>query len=1084
METMKTFRFYIGASLAALLLAASLPLRGQDANRNYVRTETWLDKGGQHKLVTVEYHDGLGRPSLSASDEGNPSGNFNYVFTEYDGMGRVSRRWLPSEGGATPDYKAPVEAAGLAANTYGDGKAFSAFSYDGLGRQAFASTPGEAWAGKGTATRRGCNGENEVKRYEAPLGKASLVKAGYYAARTLRWEETEDADGRTLRTYRDNFGRTVLERRGGSNDTYYVYNLLGQLRYVLSPQYQQSGYKDLYAYEYRYDSRGNVAKKILPGCGAEQYWHDSTDRMVYMQDARLRERGLFRFFIYDQLGRLALQGTCTACQRSGDSGPANRAEYREGQAGFCGTGYVRTEGGDIENPQLEIAHYYDRYTFTELGSTVEGFGKNFGAAFPDGLAATGKETGALMLSSDGTKILEAYLYDEKGRLKSTFTAVDGKVCCTQTVSRNYAGQVSSTFCRDMSPSGETLLSAYLTYPRDSQTGLLSGMYLDAYSGSEDEERYSLFSYGYDHLGRQTKEVAGLSTGARPGTVSRSYDLHGWTTRISGRGFTQSLHYADGYGTPCYNGNVSSMTWTANDRPGLTRGYKFTYDHLDRLTKAQYGEGAQIAAHPGRYTEEVLRYTENGAIRRYQRHGLKADSVYGKIDNLNITLDGNRLKNVTDDALPLYAEGSFDFVDGAAEAEEYAYDGCGALVMDLNRGITNIEYDNLGHLKEIRFANKEYILYVYDPLGRKWQVRHSFDRDDEEDPGQGGIDISDVFVMGPVTSYGPGGTVYVDGALDRFLFPGGYATPEEGGGLRMHYYTCDHQGNIRVVMGEDGSLEQVTHYYPFGGIYGDAGLNAEFQPYKYNGKELDRMHGLDWYDYGARQYDAAGVPMFTTIDPMAEKYYHLSPYAYCANNPVKYIDKEGKIFETVWDVANVMVGVYSFSDNISQGNFGAAFVDGVGILADAIATALPILPGGAGAAIQSARLADKATDAVNAADKTNDVLKAMQRGRESEARILKEMGEVKNTQKYPATLNNGERINVIPDAVTDDRIIEIKDTKVVNFTKQIQGEIGVANELEKKFQLIIGENTHISSSFDKMIKNNEIEIIRRKDLGPQ
>ena len=298
------------------------------------------------------------------------------------------------------------------------------------------------------------------------------------------------------------------------------------------------------------------------------------------------------------------------------------------------------------------------------------------------------------------------------------------------------------------------------------------------------------------------------------------------------------------------------------------------------------------------------------------------------------------------------------------------------------------------------------------------------------------------------------------------------------------HACDHQGNIRVVMGEDGTLEQVTHYYLFGGIYGDAGLNAEFQPCKYNGKELDRMHGLDWYDYGARQYDAAGVPMFTTIDPMAEKYYHLSPYAYCANNPVKYIDKEGKIFETVWDVANVMVGVYSFSDNISQGNFGAAFVDGVGILADAIATALPILPGGAGAAIQSARLADKATDAVNAADKTNDVLKAMQRGRESEARILKEMGEVKNTQKYPATLNNGERINVIPDAVTDDRIIEIKDTKVVNFTKQIQGEIGVANELEKKFQLIIGENTHISSSFDKMIKNNEIEIIRRKDLGPQ
>ena len=298
------------------------------------------------------------------------------------------------------------------------------------------------------------------------------------------------------------------------------------------------------------------------------------------------------------------------------------------------------------------------------------------------------------------------------------------------------------------------------------------------------------------------------------------------------------------------------------------------------------------------------------------------------------LQGNALH------LPLYAEGSFDFADGAAEAEEYAYDGCGALVMDLNRGIDNIEYDNLGHLKEIRFANKEYILYVYDPLGRKWQVRHSFDRDDEEDPGQGGIDISDVFVTGPVTSYGPGGTVYVDGALDRFLFPGGYATPKEGGGLRMHYYTCDHQGNVRVVMGEDGTLEQVTHYYPFGGIYGDAGLNAGFQPYKYNGKELDRMHGLDWYDYGARQYDAAGVPVFTTIDPMAEKYYHLSPYAYCANNPVKYIDKNG---ETPWKVLGRMAfkvanrGISALWETATYADIVYEMANDVSILMDADAS---------------------------------------------------------------------------------------------------------------------------------------------------
>lgn len=64
-----------------------------------------------------------------------------------------------------------------------------------------------------------------------------------------------------------------------------------------------------------------------------------------------------------------------------------------------------------------------------------------------------------------------------------------------------------------------------------------------------------------------------------------------------------------------------------------------------------------------------------------------------------------------------------------------------------------------------------------------------------------------------------------------------------------------------------------------------------QPYKYNGKELDRTHGLDWYDYGARHL-APDVGRFTTIDPLAEKYYSISPYAYCANNPVNAIDPDG------------------------------------------------------------------------------------------------------------------------------------------------------------------------------------------------
>jgi RHS repeat-associated protein len=65
-----------------------------------------------------------------------------------------------------------------------------------------------------------------------------------------------------------------------------------------------------------------------------------------------------------------------------------------------------------------------------------------------------------------------------------------------------------------------------------------------------------------------------------------------------------------------------------------------------------------------------------------------------------------------------------------------------------------------------------------------------------------------------------------------------------------------------------------------------------KPYKYTGKELDMEHGLMLYDYGARQYDPT-IGRFLTMDPLAEKYYSISPYAYCANNPIKFVDPNGE-----------------------------------------------------------------------------------------------------------------------------------------------------------------------------------------------
>lgn len=106
-------------------------------------------------------------------------------------------------------------------------------------------------------------------------------------------------------------------------------------------------------------------------------------------------------------------------------------------------------------------------------------------------------------------------------------------------------------------------------------------------------------------------------------------------------------------------------------------------------------------------------------------------------------------------------------------------------------------------------------------------------------------------------------------------------------LDMYYYNKDHLGNNREVVSASGSVQQLTNYYPFGAPYADpnAVMGSTLQPFKYNGKELDTMHGLNTYDYGARQYYSI-VGRWDRIDPLCEKYYSVSPYVYCMGNPVE------------------------------------------------------------------------------------------------------------------------------------------------------------------------------------------------------
>ena len=271
--------------------------------------------------------------------------------------------------------------------------------------------------------------------------------------------------------------------------------------------------------------------------------------------------------------------------------------------------------------------------------------------------------------------------------------------------------------------------------------------------------------------------------------------------------------------------------------------------------------------------------------------------------------------------------------------EYEYDSNGNMTVDLNRGIKEIEYDLNNRPVSVTFSTRpaeQRTKYLYDASGRKLRTTYQTSRFLSLGPGDlvhvdtmkldpGIYDHIETGVLRPLSLPGIGGAVerrdgdevqpaenllwstnfirdycgdiiYKDGEIERILTDNGYAVPDSAGGYDYYYYVKDWQGNVRAVIDEANRRMELNNYYPYGMPMSST---ASVQPYKYGGKELDRTNGLDMYDYGARWYDMI-VPHFITIDPLAEKYPSISPYAYCAGNPIRYVDPDGRDFGILFE----------------------------------------------------------------------------------------------------------------------------------------------------------------------------------------
>ena len=878
---------------------------GQSVNNLYILTRTMQDDAGSIYTDKIEYFDGLGRPMETVLKNFSPSKNDIVTYQQYDGVGRQNRQWEPvpiAGSGAYADLPAVISTS---QSFYHDSKAYQETIYENspLNRIQKIMGSGEAWhhADRAIKTAYLTNtaaGVLACALFEMQIDRTSIQNKGLYSPSQLYVTQITDEDNHIVYEFKDKQNHLVLKRVMNGNiqqDTYLVYDDFGRLRYVLPPaatdlltdqnvSWNTSNNQAMmdFAYYYQYDGHGNCILKKLPGCAPIRMVYDRADRMIFSQDGNQKLKNEWTFFLYDAFGRQTVTGQLVSVLPT-DVGNVVVLST------FSATGSLAGYTANISIPFTNIVsvNYYDDYRFIDLQSAQEKSKLVFVSTPGYDAQYTGGTKGLLT----GTRTYQ-FNVPEKYTVSANYYDHRGRI--VQTHATNHLGGFDDDYFS-------------FTF-----TGKVTG-HRHVHSAAGQPTQTEIYSYTYDHAERllmvshklndntaiviaenKYDEIGRLKTKKTPAeTTNYSYNVRGWMTQATGTKFKETLAYNDvvnglSPSIPYYGGNISAMKWQAGDET-IERQYQFKYDNKGQLKGSNYSEELSRNITP-KY-EERFAYDKMGNIKSFIRtapyEGGESVPVF---DNIHYQHNGNQLTAAESSGYNPPNYGDFNFVDGAHAETEYKYDANGNLTQDFNKKISKIEYNSLNLPSRLQFSYGHLAEYAYDAAGRKLSVTYHTSKTNLLVPMGSIVPPQSTNVAMTLKIDYCGNMIYENGHLSRILTDVGYITLN-GTTPMYHYYLKDHLGNDRVVVQENGTVEQINHYYAFGGLMGES-TGGEAQPYKYNGNELDRMHGLDWYDYGARHYDAA-LGRWTTMDPLAEKYYDISPYAYCGNNPVNYFDPDGK-----------------------------------------------------------------------------------------------------------------------------------------------------------------------------------------------
>ncbi len=805
----------------------------------------------------TQYVDGLGRPIQTVVKQVTPNG-YDMVSTNvYDQYSREIFKYIPyvdtsGDGNFKNDpftKQANFEKAFYNPTNDANGEKFfyskTVFEASPLDRPNKQFPVGNSWAGR-------ANGDS--MQYHLNTSADSVViwnitytsgtvptSNGYYAQGQLMKTVVIDVRGYSVVEYKDKLGHVVLKKvqpyitgsysgPTGWLNTYYIYDEVGNLRYVIPPKgteylrthswafdastWATSTIAKELCFSYEYDGRGRMTIKRVPGSGEVWMVYDARDRMIMTQDSLQRSQGNWLVTSYDSLNR-PVELTIWAS--------SNNQAYHQSHAANSITYPVI-----FSNYTILSQTYYDDYSWvsgsgsglgssasTTYNSNTNDFytASNTTYPYPQALTTTNLTRGTVTGMKVNVINTSTYLY--------SVSFYDDRMRVVQTQSNNYTGDIdtvinqysfSSQVLRTLICHGKGGTNAQAYQVLTKMTYDAAGRVTQVNQKTGTSAEVIVAQNQYDELGQLARKLIGQKRNSITNfgysttpvdTLKYEYNIRGWLRGINkdyanaidnSKWFGMELNYDFGFTTSYLTGDIAGIKWrNAND--GAQRAYGFSYDGSHRLAQADFTQNAggstwDLSAGID-FSVHSIGYEQNGNITSMRQMGLKINSSV-LVDSLlySYNTNSNRLNYVTDRVNDTTAHlGDFTEINNNT-TQDYWYDGNGNMTKDKNKNIDTIHYNFLNLPDSITVHGKGYIKYVYTARGTKLQ---KIVNDTTTNPDK--VTRTDYAGM----------FIYQNDTLQYVATPEGRARPKNINicdTMYYDYFEKDHLGNTRVVLTDE------------------------------------------------------------------------------------------------------------------------------------------------------------------------------------------------------------------------------------------------------------------------------------------